>query len=217
MAAKENAVEVVETEEVQNVSAIFPLSRIWEKVDDLYQIEGFDLEKNKMELVGVPFIITGVTYREGKFKRGNEVMEDDYVSVECVTAPPEIYERMTPKNRKKYADDGIPTVSEIGPNEFVVFNDSSTGIKRQITSYLHMMKLIQIDEILAPFGSVQHNMTGSYGENLLDYSRAQWVSGAKQATDGFSLGEQSLACKRGLRPSKYENEWTPEGITYYLA
>lgn len=187
-----------------------PASLAWDEADSIDRIEGFDLEKNKAELIGVPFIITRVVFREGSFRRGKEVLPDDYVSVECVTAPPEVYEAKVAGNRRRASEQGIPLSeqSEIGPNEMVVFNDSSTGIRRQIVHYLHTRGLVVVDK------DVQPNLLGSYGENPLDLQAASWLVGSDKARSGIDF---RLLCPRGLRASRYENEFSPDATTYYLA
>ena len=213
-----NEVEVVEEEvvdaetvaEVEPYSAPLPTHRVWEAADEYDRVEGFDLEKNKMDLVGVPFIITKVYFREGKFARGKEILPDDFVSLELVTAPTHIYHDRVARNRRRYTDMGVPSDSPIGPNEEVVINDSSTGIKRQICWYLHSRGFLQIPGVPENFS----DLSGSIGDSRFDLSRDMLPESAKDMENGLEI---RLLVRRGLRPSKYENEYTPEGITYYLA
>src|SRR5215472_677792 len=98
-----------------------------------YHSKGFRLVE-KADLIGVPFVIIGLTYREG-FPRNGAV--GDYVSVEVVTADAETMQ--TP-----------PVLAQIGReptvfgNEPVVFNDSSTGIRRQLTELLANSGVIDV-------------------------------------------------------------------------
>jgi hypothetical protein len=126
--------------------------------------------------------------------------------------------------RSKAADDmtgalqskvGFHVEDFVGPNEFVVVNDSSTGIKRQITAYLSHKGMIQPS--LA--GTVElpaiDDLKGGLGENVFDQNRDEWASGSQWATDGINV---TLMCRQGLRVSAYENDLSAEGnATFYLA
>jgi len=67
------------------------------------------------KLVGVPFLITNVTFRQGDIKVQKTGQLRDYVSVEATVHP---------DFRLRFKRDSI------------VFNDGSTGIYRQIVAYL---------------------------------------------------------------------------------
>lgn len=210
--------EIVEAEEVQeNLPALqqeaerefLPASRAWDEEDSVDIVEGSDLESDKEMLVGVPFIITKVFFRDGKYMRPGESIPDDFVSVELVTAPAEspLWKKV---ERKREAYPGIPKETEIGPNEQIVINDSSTGIKRQVVQYLHAKKLITVDaDTPRDFG----DLSGTLGESPFDADRATLLEGASAAEKGIPV---RLKCPRGLRVSFYENDFTPEGKTFYL-
>ena len=209
-AVEEDVVDAETVAEVEPYSTPLPTHRVWEDAENFDRVEGFDLEKNKMDLVGVPFIITKVYFREGKFARGKEIIPDDFVSLELVTAPTHIYHDRVGRNRRRYTDMGVPSDSPIGPNEEVVINDSSTGIKRQISWYLHSRGILLIPDIPENFS----DLSGSIGESRFDVSRDMLPESATDMEKGLEI---RLLVRRGLRPSKYENEYTPEGVTYYLA
>lgn len=197
--------------EVSVTEPLLPASRAWDQVEEFDRIEGFDLEKDKMELVGVPFVITKVTYREGAYMEKGESIPVDYVSLELVTAPPGLYDVKVPKNRRRYAEFGLPIESEIGPGEEIVINDSSTGIKRQIAWYLHSSGRVTIAEDLSRTDST---LEGSAGQSAYDLDPAQWFKGSAEGREGI---EVRLLCKRGLRFSRYSNDFVPEATTFYLA
>lgn len=223
--AKENPTTDVAEVEAEQVAELVeydqeptPLSayNVWDRASETAWIDGYDLEKDKDDLVGVPFIITRVVYREGKFRSpaSKEVMPKDYVSVELVTAPPDVFEARVPRNRKRYVEEGLPVETPIGPNEQIVINDSSTGIKRQITWWLHRTGRITLSgDVSRDFST----LSGSTGESVFDQDPDEWAEGTELGKNGVSLLESPLGCKRGLRFSKYENDWTPEGKTFYLA
>lgn len=220
MAAKARGTEVesVETvvgeslpESVRDETPFLPASQVWDDVRSLDRIESFDLEKNKMELVGVPFVVTKVYFRDGEYRRPGEAFPDDFVSLEVVTAPEEAYDKLVPRNRRRFAEDGVPLESEIGPNELVVINDSSTGIKRQITWYLHSHGYINVDSSIPPDFEV---LSGGMGQNPLDGFRSGWEFGAAEAEKGIEI---RLLVKKGLRLSRYSNDYAADVTTYYLA
>lgn len=216
MVKKEDVAEAVEV--VENLPVpqpgpqqeYLPASRAWDDEDSVDVVEGSDLESDKEQLVGVPFIITKVFFRDGKFLSHGEQMPDDFVSIELVTAPASspLWKKVA---RKRLAYPGIPEETEVGPDEQIVINDSSTGIKRQVVQYLHAKKLVTVDEETPrDFG----DLSGSLGESPFDANRATLLEGASAAEKGIPV---RLKCPRGLRVSFYENDYTPEGRTFYLA
>lgn len=121
---------------------------------------------DKNSLLGHPFIITAVTFRYAGIRKGQGPR--DYVSCEAV--------------------DKL--------NAAVVFNDGSTGVRRQIVQYLKSRGLLADDwDDDAP---------------LVTMPEQDGVTFDK------SLGFVPLFAPRGLRVSEYSNEYTDEGVTYYL-
>lgn len=102
------------------------------------------LEKDLLRLVGVPHIIHTVTYRPGTLD-ANKV-RGDYVSVEYIVAKQaqldEAIKRgwIPPDNLDK-----IPQAEERG-----VYNNSGTGIRRQLTHILWSKGLLVLDKTNAP-------------------------------------------------------------------
>lgn len=124
---------------------------------------------DKEQLKGVPFIIRNVTIRYGGMFKDGTVR--DYVSCESVTKS----------------------------NAPIVFNDGSTGIRRQMIQYLQTQGLIDADrDPDLPLVILKSNPDGS---------------GTAMNFEGM----RPLLCPRGLRSSEYANEYTDEGVTYYLA
>jgi hypothetical protein len=132
-------------------------------------VEGRPLT-DKASLIGTPLVITTVVFRKGA--KDKEGTQHDYVSCEytAVTAPP---------------IEGV-------------FNDGSTGIRRQVVAYL------------ADKGIVPKGYKTSPDEPV-------WV----QAPEGTPDPEFSIRflAPRGLRVSEYDSEFAPDGkaSTYYLA
>lgn len=176
----------------------------WDEEAD--EVEGYDLLKDEAlrSLVGVPFRITNVTFREGTQRQGAPY-RDDYVSCELTVAPGEVFRSTADRILSRRATYKLGPLGMAQPEEQLVINDGSTGVYRQIMEYLRDSKLIVL-----PDGDDE----GGKGESVLDLPRSQWVSGADAATEGFDL---RLKCSRGLRFSEYENEYTKEGLTWYIA
>lgn len=125
---------------------------------------------DKGSMIGVPFVITSVAFRKGNKDAGGT--QHDFVSCEITTV----------------------TATPIE----AVFNDGSTGIRRQVVSYL------------AEKGVVPD----AYKENP---DAPIWVLGDDAEKDPeFSI---RFLAPRGLRVSEYLNESAPNGkaSTYYLA
>lgn len=151
------------------------------------------------KLIGVPMVIYKVTYRDG-VKRAGSAYRDDYVSCEAVVAPREMLQGRADRGRLN-----LQKIS-VDPGEHIVFNDGSTGIYRQVTSYLHAKGLISLGPELI--------LNGPKGETSLDLPRSQWESGADAASAGIPV---RLLCPRGLRYSEYETDYSPDGAkTRYI-
>lgn len=150
------------------------------------------------KLIGVPFVITKVIFREGVQRKGAPY-RDDYVTCEAVVAPEDVF-----KNR---ADRGRLDLSAISvdPGEHIVFNDGSTGIYRQIVQYLHAKGCIKV-----PDGPD----AGGKGDSRFDLPRSEWDDGDEAGTHGIEI---RLFAPRGLRYSTYSNEYTEDGKTRYIA
>lgn len=149
------------------------------------------------KLIGVPFVITRVQFREG-VQRPKTPYRDDYVSCEAVVAPQDVLAQRAKRGRLD-----LDEIS-VDPGEHIIFNDGSTGIYRQIVQYLSTKGLIQLPE--GPD-------VGGKGESRFDLPRSQWIEGDEQ--DGFNI---RLLCPRGLRYSEYTNDFNPDGSkTRYIA
>jgi len=151
-------------------------------------IGGKENEQTLAMLVGVPFVIEGVTFREGDINIGTkgEPFNRDYVSVECLVHP--LYQSRFKRPR-------------------VVFNDGSTGIYRQIVAYLASKGLATVDENL-PEGGEAH---GSRYD--VSYSGPEIDATGTRFSREFDI---TLLCPEGLRYSDYPGP-AGDARTYYLA
>jgi hypothetical protein len=168
--------------------------------------QGFRLV-SKEDLLGVPFVIISATYREGFPRAG---VKGDYVSIEAVVADADILSSKPVMTHIAHEQPGVSTMSDLSvfPNEAIIFNDGSTGVRRQVT------------EKLAGAGIFD---PGPDGPDVLDRHDRQiqkWKKGADL------IGERNVAlvngepfryvCRRGLRKSEYENEFG-QAVTFYIA
>lgn len=171
------------------------------------EVDGYDLLKDDAlyQLVGVPFRALKAIFRDGIQRKGVDY-RDDYVSLEVVTAPAGAwdYTRINTRRRQMELDATTPIAK---PGEYLVVNDGSTGLYRQIVQYLAAKGFITLPE---------GEEKGEKGESILDLPRSQWIDGAEKATEGIEI---NLKCVRGLRFSDYTNTYTGDdkARTWYLA
>jgi len=197
------------TQELENRNQASPAEAYWaDLTSSADQVQGADLEKGA-NLIGVPHCITQAVFRQGDFL--NQGITGWYVSLEAVVAPAREIARALRRGR-------IPEGTEltIEPGECVVYNEGGTGVYRQIVAYLEAKKLITLPE-----GPEQ----GKYGDSRFDTLPPEWtvnVEDIQSVTRIAPDGERTLTfdikllCPRGLRQSKYENEYTKQGVTRYL-
>jgi hypothetical protein len=190
-----------------------PTVETWDHFDSGSDtVSGSDLAKDEMldALVSVPFGIYRVTFRPGAGGR-------DFVTCETLIAPADHprfrlgYVMQGEKKDKKVQINELPFL----PGDMIVFNDSSTGIRRQIVQYLAAKEFITI-----PDGAE----TGKMGGSRFDAPVDQWTNINHGEmwfnTDGLPnyMADIRLTCPRGIRYSDYENDMAPDGArTRYLA
>lgn len=205
---------VVPKEEMQSLDLIS-----WdEAVSSADTVLGRELTKEDLfdKLVGVPFLITAMITRPGKGvleTLDGRKLPRDYFTCEARLAPAHVMQQ-----RKVNLENILP----LAPESLIVFNDASTGIRRQIVQYLHGSKKIELPgEIRA---------AGKLGESSFDLPVQEWtqVHSGEVWFDpsGFALyrltyldGWKGLMCPRGIRLSDYQNEYTGDdkAVTRYLA
>jgi hypothetical protein len=178
------------------------------------EVFGADLESGQM-VVGVPFGWVHATFRPGDYASQAETTfvhkgeKGNYVSLDIIIAPEEEIEKRIKRNRIMIPGTEVPVTSlaELGviPGEHLAINEGGTGVYRQVMEYLEGYGLIGL-----PDGPDE----GRYGESRFDCPAERWTFGAEIATGaGFPV---RLYCPRGLRSSKYENEYTKSAITRYF-
>jgi hypothetical protein len=143
-------------------------------------VKGSDLT-DKDQLVGVPLIITAVTFRRGIVGADGTVR--DYVSIEAKT------------------QDGD-----------IVFNDGSTGIRRQIVAYLVKKGAIDLGDVASNSDYDKSMYQWQTPEIRLELEDVKHVT-FRALPDGTPI---ALMAKRGLRVSSYD--WNGKDTeTWYLA
>lgn len=165
-------------------------------------------------LEGIPFGIIGVTYREGFARAINgKSLKGDYASLEIVIAD----ETTLNNSGVDWKNRGIK------PLDVRILNDGGTGIRRQMTRYLH----IRSYAVVTAKTEDKIQETGKLGESDYDMPFAQWHSILKgesfKAQDESNVYEVEFdrvcIAPSGTRSSTYENP-SKKGdfvTTWYLA
>lgn len=181
----------------------------------------------KKALCGIPFLITRLEFRQGVKRLKGDLMltkEREYNAYVTVTASiaPATAIRMEKVNMLRDQNDLDPLTDlsalpfDIGGE--VVINDGSTGIYRQCVEYLEGKALITLGE-LGVRGKAGR------GESVFDQAPYEWGSADGASSSQFSETgflecdfRVSVAARKGLRPSDYQNDYNPDGsTTFYLA
>lgn len=174
---------------------------------------GHDLAKAEIldALEGVPFLITRLTFREA-----DTIARGSYVSCEC---------QLAPKSEMERRRINLLTLP-FDPGELVVFNDGSTGIYRQMVAYLHQKGFIALPDPVIGSGNGPRwddKEKKVIYECTYDYPPEMWadVHAGEMRYTPTGKGEYTvnvrILAKRGIRISEYENDWTQDGKTRYLA
>lgn len=156
-----------------------------------YSLYGGKENDRKLDaLVGVPFVITGISFREGDIipalgtllPDGTRDKESprDYVSLECLIHP-----------------DYAPTFKR----KYIVFNDGSTGIYRQIVAFLASRGEFPLNESLPESG---------------DANTTRYDISLSHGPDEPEEFKGNLRCPEGLRKSEYKGP-AGDSVTWYLA
>lgn len=203
---------------VENASSmpVYTPGMDWETlIDSADEILGYDLARDETadDLVGVPFILTGMTFRAGVLR---DKERQAYVSCEVAIAP-KLDVRLINTRRESSRLPRIAGLDSLafGPGSHVVFNDGSTGVYRQCVKYLAAKGYITLKSPVVE--------TGVYGESSFDQPPRRWGSiarGEESFADDFAGYAVQLSpvlyCPRGLRLSLYENDYTQTGKTRYI-
>lgn len=233
--AKTATAPVIDAEIVDQPGAIEPRSQRFEldysgvstelaSYEELMQVPGFMVTGativDKGWLLGVPHIVTSATFWTPKQDKNGLRM--GMVSLEGVIANATLLERQIRLGRvlERVGDETrvIKSLDELGfyPDERIVYNDESTGIRRNVVKWLADTSLITLPKA-APKG---------YDGNLYDLPWPMWDAFSENTLQGelvvprftkMASGNPFLIhAARGLRVSEYKNDYTDEGLTYYF-
>ncbi len=187
-------------------------------IDGATVIQTAALEQDKMALIGVPMVITRVTYRPKPAK-----MERGYVSIEAVIGDVLHIEQAI---RRGWMP-GVERFDQFAfsPEELIVFNDGGTGIRRQLTMLLQSAGVLDIGTYDAslPVSGVHPAFDRDWSEWETFKTYALQNSGATDA-DGNAIkievpdfGGLKIFARRGLRVSEYTADGIGDATTFYLS
>lgn len=189
---------------------------------EYYVIPGLSLH-DKSALVGVPFIITRVTFRPVPEATKQIKHPGDFASIEATVA-----NALTLKTQIQYKRISDPTtgrtieaVEELPfePGERIVFNDGSTGVRRQLVQIFDGAGLITVGA-LKEYGEITnaYDMPWTKWDDVGEQINKLTEEGIATPTiDRNPAGNQLLiVARRGLRVSTYAYG-NDMATTYYLS
>lgn len=183
-----------------------------EALADDYISAGGLLPLEKEFLEGVPHVITSFTFWVPQ--KGNGM-----VSVEAIVAGEGLLNRQVARGR-------IKTLS-VEPNERVLYNDGSTGIRRSLVQLGQALGVLDVGH---ESGKGAMPEEGKLGESRYDLPWTQWKSFAQKTEQGKNEKENPIFVPcfsemngkplrirvlGGLRRSEYSNE-QGDSTTWYL-
>lgn len=188
---------------------------LWERLNSesaTFDVQGADLERDKMALLGIPFIILSA-----HFQTPTELRPRGYVTLEAVVAPKDVIEQQVKYGRVAMglaADafgsfDAWHDAYGIEPGSMILINDGSTGIRREIVEMLHISGKI----------SVGHSPQERKDEGRFVFDRpwTEWAEsgtlvqvgsgeGARMEPHFDNNGKAFINVHRGLKVSRKDEE-----------
>lgn len=203
--------EIAVVDEQENALALSPDTDLMnvniadiKNAGEFYQIPGWDLVSDKDMLCGVPFIIVGATFQMPVADKSRPSGERDYVSLRAIIDEQSALDEALERG-------WIPGKLAFKPEERILFNDGSTGIRRDIVKILDSAGLIVVGHLDDP--------------NRYDLPWTQWESFSQSAMQGENVVPEfttnhrgnlfTIRARRGVRKSEYSNEYG-DAVTYYL-
>lgn len=187
----------------------------------------------KLHLLGLPFIIVGLKFQKamrteigGRFR--------DYVTVDAFVADEATVQDALDKGRVMKSvgrDAEVFTKIEdlpVAPEERIMFNDGSTGVRRQIVELLHRVGLVKVAE------EEDIRESNANGRRVFDTAWNQWIDPAASGVPSYWTAADEtevpgyrsfadgrpliVAAPRGLTGSVYPSEAAPSGYatTFYV-
>lgn len=187
-------------------------------VDSVITIDGVSLI-GKEHLIGVPHVITCITFQKIPPVAKDGTQKNGFVSVEATIAGERELARAVARGRVIANGLAVTDVESllIDPDERIVYNDGSTGVRRQLVKILDAIGLIRVD------GTTDRRFDRSWleweeaGEQWReqgtdDNDVAMVVPSFTHRADGRPL---LINVPRGLYVSAYTNDHG-ESETFYL-
>lgn len=178
-----------------------------------------DDKKNKYGLIGIPFVITKLTYQP---------LDDDYpdspgyVSLEASIFPKHFVVEAIERGWTGRYSDVTDWQDETGlrPDSLIVINDGSKGVRRTVTEMLHNAGLVDVGdpdgEWVNPFDKPWTLWTHfQQSETRRDDDGAEFqVPSFTKKMDG---GDIFIISERGLRASKAPDAPAGHSDTFFLS
>lgn len=178
------------------------------------------LEKEKGRLVGVPHVITRVTYRPGITTP--EGLAKDYVSVEAIVADAETLHYALSRGWIPGGEKGDLSTVPVSPEEHIVYNDGSTGVRRQLTNILHNVGLLEVpnvDQDMAVFDAPYWEWNGFAQTGLMNGEADDEKIEVPDFSQGATGAQLAIFVEHGLRISVFPNPANPKTMSevFYLS
>lgn len=176
---------------------------------------------DQLDLLGVPFVVTGVRFQAPIPDKGREGGFRDYLSLEATVADAEAIEREIKRGRVvRSAGKDAVVVSDIEslavePGDRIVVNDGSTGIRRQIVGLLDHPRCALINvgnKDQTRRHDLPSNRWDGIGEQTWETAEGELLPYITRSNEGKPF---LLVARRGLYASQYSNEYG-ENTTFYL-
>jgi hypothetical protein len=177
-----------------------------------FEVQGSQLEREKWGLLGIPFIVLSV-----HFQSPTETRPRGYVTLETVIAPKDVIEQQIKYGRVPMGLEADAFASfdawhdrwGIEPGAPLLFNDGSTGIRREIVEMLHLSGLINVG-----FSPTERKDEGRF---VFDRPFTEWADSGSLVQVGSgetarmephfdNAGKAFIKVHRGLRVSKKDEE-----------
>jgi hypothetical protein len=173
---------------------------------------------DQWDVIGVPFIITGLRWQKPVADKSRSRGFRDYVSLECVAADKATIAALVARGR--ISKEGGVVVTDLAqmflaPEERFIINDGSTGIRRQLVKMLSHPRVGLIDvgnSDDAEPADIACNSWASMGEQTWVAADGTILPYITRQTNGAPL---IIHVRRGLHASAYTNEYG-DNVTFYL-
>lgn len=191
---------------------------LWKEAEQAstFVFDSPQLERDKYTLIGVPHVITAVSYREP-----TDTKPRGYVSIEAFVAPAAALEYAIARGWVPNVDslEGL----KLEPSSKIIYNDGSTGIRRQLTQMFHNAGMLDVggdpqekgarfDRSYPTWASYSQRVTKLVEETNKKGETTETEVSYPQFDQDMSGNPLSVLVKHGLRVSEYGED----SVTFYL-